>query len=216
MEIKEYDNRMKEYLEIDYNNLSATTKALERQIACGSDLTYQASDSFYIYFQCTLENSISTLSCKVGDVGPILDTMAVLLEKLPISAAMARPIIYALYRTAQVIKKKRVNNALSRPAIDKESKGFAGNPRIPPFDHMHHEGFWSWLQLLDVALVGLPDERRGVMKLKFDSLMKESDHLIVQRRGGAQRRGGVRQQSDHLIVNRGCAIQMDSFNVLLN
>ena len=36
-------------------------------------------------------------------MGPILDTMAVLLEKLPISAAMARPSISALYRTAQVI-----------------------------------------------------------------------------------------------------------------
>ncbi|KAI3723549.1 hypothetical protein L2E82_35202 [Cichorium intybus] len=63
----------------------------------------QASDSFYIDLQCALENCISTLSCKVGDVGPILDTMAVLLEKLPISAAMARPSISALYRTAQVI-----------------------------------------------------------------------------------------------------------------
>ncbi|KAI3701304.1 hypothetical protein L2E82_45958 [Cichorium intybus] len=62
----------------------------------------------------------------------------------------------------------------------------------------------------NMRTVGLPDERRGVMKLKFDSLMKESDNLIVQRRGG------VRQQSDHLIVNRGFAIQLDSFNALLN
>ncbi|KAI3708827.1 hypothetical protein L2E82_38313 [Cichorium intybus] len=68
----------------------------------------------------------------------------------------------------------------------------------------------------NMRTVGLSDERRGIMKLKFDSLMKESDHLIVQRRGGAQRRGGVPQQSNHLIVNRGFAIQLDSFNALLN
>ncbi|XP_023746980.1 protein SEMI-ROLLED LEAF 2 [Lactuca sativa] len=70
---------------------------------CLQRLSGDASDTCYIDLQCALENCISTLSCKVGDVGPILDTMAVLLEKLPISSAMARPSISALYRTAQVI-----------------------------------------------------------------------------------------------------------------
>nr|XP_043634229.1 protein SEMI-ROLLED LEAF 2-like isoform X2 [Erigeron canadensis] len=62
----------------------------------------EGSDSCYTDLQCALENCISNLSCKVGDVGPILDTMAVVLEKIPISAALARANIFAVYRTAQV------------------------------------------------------------------------------------------------------------------
>ncbi|MFS8019368.1 hypothetical protein Hanom_Chr15g01402991 [Helianthus anomalus] len=62
------------------------------------------SSSIYIDLQSSLENCISNLSCKVGDVGPILDTMAIALESIPTSANMARAYISAIYRTAQVIK----------------------------------------------------------------------------------------------------------------
>lgn len=36
-------------------------------------------------------------------MGPILDTMAIVLENIPLSAAMARANMSAIYRTAQVI-----------------------------------------------------------------------------------------------------------------
>lgn len=36
-------------------------------------------------------------------MGPILDTMAVVLENIPASASLARMTMSALYRTAQVI-----------------------------------------------------------------------------------------------------------------
>ena len=36
-------------------------------------------------------------------MGPILDSMAVVLENIPASAALARTTMSALYRTAQVI-----------------------------------------------------------------------------------------------------------------
>ncbi|KAK1430463.1 hypothetical protein QVD17_13204 [Tagetes erecta] len=61
------------------------------------------SDSSYMDLQCALEKCISSLSHKVGDVGPILDTMAVVLENIPASASLARMTMSALYRTAQVI-----------------------------------------------------------------------------------------------------------------
>ncbi|KAL8240147.1 hypothetical protein R6Q59_013502 [Mikania micrantha] len=76
-------------------------KCLQRP--CEFSSPRDGSDSLYIDLQSSLENCISNLSCKVGDVGPILDTMAIVLENIPTSAAMARANIYALYRTAQVI-----------------------------------------------------------------------------------------------------------------
>ncbi|XP_071732443.1 protein SEMI-ROLLED LEAF 2 [Rutidosis leptorrhynchoides] len=61
------------------------------------------SDSCYLDLQRALENCISKLSHKVGDVGPILDMMAVVLENIPANASLARPTMSALYQTSQVI-----------------------------------------------------------------------------------------------------------------
>ncbi|KAL5702901.1 hypothetical protein ACHQM5_028062 [Ranunculus cassubicifolius] len=49
----------------------------------------------------TLPNRISTYT--VGDVGPILDMMAVVLENVPSTTVVARATISAVYRTAQII-----------------------------------------------------------------------------------------------------------------
>ncbi|XP_071739932.1 protein SEMI-ROLLED LEAF 2-like [Rutidosis leptorrhynchoides] len=76
-------------------------KCLQRSSESSSPI--QSSDDYYDDLQRALENCISNLSCKVGDVGPILDTMVVVLEKIPINADMARANISAVYRTAQVI-----------------------------------------------------------------------------------------------------------------
>ncbi|XP_057959734.1 protein SEMI-ROLLED LEAF 2 isoform X2 [Malania oleifera] len=53
--------------------------------------------------QSALENCISQFSKKVGDVGPILDIMAVVLENIPTSTIVARTTISTVYRTAQII-----------------------------------------------------------------------------------------------------------------
>ncbi|KAL1811020.1 hypothetical protein ACET3Z_021085 [Daucus carota] len=53
--------------------------------------------------QIALENCISKLSHKVGDVGPILDMMAVVLENIPVTGVLARTAVYVVYRTAQII-----------------------------------------------------------------------------------------------------------------
>lgn len=53
--------------------------------------------------QSALEKCISQLSSKVGDVGPILDMMAVVLENVPSSNIVARTTIFSVYRIAQII-----------------------------------------------------------------------------------------------------------------
>ncbi|OIW03746.1 hypothetical protein TanjilG_30022 [Lupinus angustifolius] len=53
--------------------------------------------------QSALEMCISQLSNKVGDVGPILDLMAVVLENVSTNTIIARTTISAAYRTAKLI-----------------------------------------------------------------------------------------------------------------
>ncbi|GAV90898.1 hypothetical protein CFOL_v3_34298 [Cephalotus follicularis] len=53
--------------------------------------------------QSALEKCILQLSNKVGDVGPILDMMAVVLENVPACTVIARSTISAVHRTAQII-----------------------------------------------------------------------------------------------------------------
>ncbi|KAL8098183.1 hypothetical protein AgCh_031087 [Apium graveolens] len=53
--------------------------------------------------QFALENCILKLSHKVGDVGPVLDMMAVVLENIPVTGVLARTTVYVVYRTAQII-----------------------------------------------------------------------------------------------------------------
>lgn len=53
--------------------------------------------------QSALEKCILQLSKKVGDVGPILDMMGMVLENIPASTVAARSMIAAVYRTAQIV-----------------------------------------------------------------------------------------------------------------
>ncbi|XP_058102408.1 protein SEMI-ROLLED LEAF 2-like isoform X3 [Magnolia sinica] len=50
-----------------------------------------------------LEECLVQLSNKVGDVGPILDMMAVTLENIPTTSVVSRTTMSAIYRTAQIV-----------------------------------------------------------------------------------------------------------------
>ncbi|XP_077226830.1 ARM repeat superfamily protein [Tasmannia lanceolata] len=52
---------------------------------------------------CALEKCLVQLSEKVGDVGPILDMIAVVLENIPSTPIVARTTLSAVYRTAQLV-----------------------------------------------------------------------------------------------------------------
>ncbi|XWS35272.1 hypothetical protein CRYUN_Cryun21dG0111900 [Craigia yunnanensis] len=60
-------------------------------------------DKYNTDLQLGLEKCISQLSNKVGDVGPILDMMAVVLENISTNSIVARTTISAVHRTAEII-----------------------------------------------------------------------------------------------------------------
>ncbi|XP_072952625.1 protein SEMI-ROLLED LEAF 2-like [Typha angustifolia] len=54
-------------------------------------------------FRKAVDECLVQLSKKVGDAGPVLDMMAVMLENISSTASVARSTICAVYRTAQII-----------------------------------------------------------------------------------------------------------------
>ncbi|XWS35528.1 hypothetical protein CRYUN_Cryun20dG0004900 [Craigia yunnanensis] len=54
-------------------------------------------------FRAAVDECLVQLSNKVGDAGPVLDMMAVMLENMPTITLMARTLISAVYRTAQIM-----------------------------------------------------------------------------------------------------------------
>ncbi|KAL9237500.1 hypothetical protein vseg_012038 [Gypsophila vaccaria] len=53
--------------------------------------------------QSALENCLWHLSSKIGDIGPVLDMMAVVLENVQNNNAVARSTVLSVYRTAQIV-----------------------------------------------------------------------------------------------------------------
>ncbi|KAF2598066.1 hypothetical protein F2Q68_00007621 [Brassica cretica] len=58
---------------------------------------------YNLKFETAVEQCLVKLSQKVGDAGPILDIMAVMLESMSNITVMARTIVSAVFRTAQII-----------------------------------------------------------------------------------------------------------------
>ncbi|KAH7685032.1 putative transmembrane protein cmp44E protein [Dioscorea alata] len=81
----------------------------------GSDLDDEAI-KWNSLFHYAIEDCLKELTNKVGDVGPILDMMAVVLENIPTSAIVARTTISAVYRIAQI--------AASIPNLSYHKKAF--------------------------------------------------------------------------------------------
>lgn len=67
-------------------------------------------------FQAAVDECLVQLSLKVGDAGPILDIMAVMLENMSNITVMTRTLISAVYRTAQI--------AAAIPNFSYENKAF--------------------------------------------------------------------------------------------
>ncbi|KAK9283316.1 hypothetical protein L1049_011555 [Liquidambar formosana] len=54
-------------------------------------------------YRAAVDECLVQLSHKIGDAGPLLDMMAVMLENIPSIPVMARTMISAVYRTAQIV-----------------------------------------------------------------------------------------------------------------
>ncbi|XP_022760830.1 uncharacterized protein LOC111307029 [Durio zibethinus] len=91
-------------------------------------------DKYNTDLQLGLEKCISQLSNKVGDVGPILDMMAVVLENISTNSIVARTTVYAVYLTADIIS--------SIPNISYHKKAFPDalfHPLVLAMAHPDHE-----------------------------------------------------------------------------
>ncbi|KAJ8748749.1 hypothetical protein K2173_011303 [Erythroxylum novogranatense] len=67
-------------------------------------------------FREAVDECLVQLSSKVGDADPVLDIMAVMLENVPTITVMARTLISAVYRTAQIVA--------SMPNLSYQNKAF--------------------------------------------------------------------------------------------
>ncbi|XP_030536471.1 protein SEMI-ROLLED LEAF 2 isoform X2 [Rhodamnia argentea] len=115
--------------------------------------------------QSALESCILELSKKVGDIGPILDMMAVVLESLPPTALVARSTIYAVYRTARIIS--------SIPSVSNDKKAFPDSlfhQLLVAMVHPDHEARIGAHSILSTVLMPslvcpLSDQRKHVQTL---------------------------------------------------
>ncbi|MFQ6632399.1 hypothetical protein Gotur_009915, partial [Gossypium turneri] len=79
-------------------------KHLRRCLQNSAELSSSGGDNKYnTDLQLGLEKCISQLSNKVGEVGPILDAMAVVLENISSNSIVARSAISTVHRTADII-----------------------------------------------------------------------------------------------------------------
>ncbi|XP_068666859.1 protein SEMI-ROLLED LEAF 2-like isoform X2 [Aristolochia californica] len=85
--------------------ISDIMKLLRKCMQCSIEAPNVGDDAMKLNaaLHSALENCLLQLSIKVGDVGPILDLMAVLLENITASPVVARTTISSVYRTAQIV-----------------------------------------------------------------------------------------------------------------
>ncbi|CAN6806375.1 unnamed protein product [Brassica oleracea] len=85
--------------------LSDMIRHLRKSIHCSLDDSTLGNEmiQFNLKFETAVEQCLVKLSQKVGDAGPILDIMAVMLESMSNITVMARTIVSAVFRTAQII-----------------------------------------------------------------------------------------------------------------
>ncbi|KAA8518182.1 hypothetical protein F0562_015656 [Nyssa sinensis] len=99
-------------------------------------------------FREAVDECLVELSLKVGDAGPILDIMAVMLENISSITVIARTTISAVYRTAQIIA--------SIPNFSYQNKAFPEalfHQLLPAMVHPDHETRVGAHRLFSVVLV---------------------------------------------------------------
>ncbi|XP_019186681.1 PREDICTED: uncharacterized protein LOC109181388 isoform X2 [Ipomoea nil] len=122
-------------------------------------------------FQEAVDECLVELCNKIGDAGPILDVMAVMLENMSSITIVARTVMAAVYRTAQIVA--------PLPNLSCQKKAFPEalfHQLIPAMVHPDHETRIGAHQIFSVVLVPssvCPD--------------KGSDVAIVQKGAGLPR-----------------------------
>ncbi|XP_015573881.1 protein SEMI-ROLLED LEAF 2 isoform X1 [Ricinus communis] len=98
--------------------LSDMMRHLRKSIHCSLDDSDLGTEiiEWNRKFRATVDECLVQISYKVGDADPILDVMAVMLENMPSITVMARTLISAVYRTAQIVA--------SLPNLSYQNKAF--------------------------------------------------------------------------------------------
>ncbi|CAI9779478.1 unnamed protein product [Fraxinus pennsylvanica] len=99
-------------------------------------------------FHEALYDCLTELSYKVGDAGPILDVMAVMLENISSITVIARSTVFAVYRTAQIVA--------SVPNLSYKNKAFPEalfHQLLPAMVHPDHETRVGAHRIFSVVLV---------------------------------------------------------------
>ncbi|KAL5719766.1 hypothetical protein ACHQM5_012507 [Ranunculus cassubicifolius] len=100
------------------NAVTDLMRHLRKSIHCSLDDSNLGADiiKWNRKFQAAVDECLVQMSNKVGDAGPVLDAMAVMLENLSNITVIARTTISAVYRTAQIIA--------SLPNLSYQNKAF--------------------------------------------------------------------------------------------
>ncbi|KAI9116280.1 hypothetical protein K1719_012447 [Acacia pycnantha] len=98
--------------------LSDMMRHLRKSIHCSVDDSNLGAEviRWNQKYRQEVDECLAQLSLKIGDAGPVLDMMAVLLENMSNITVMARTLISAVYRTAQI--------AASIPNLQYQNKAF--------------------------------------------------------------------------------------------
>ncbi|OIW05216.1 hypothetical protein TanjilG_14769 [Lupinus angustifolius] len=85
--------------------LSDVMRHLRKSIHCSIDNSNLSNDviEWNKNFREAVDKCLVQLSNKVGEAGPILDVMAVMLENISTITTTSRTTVYAVYRTAQIV-----------------------------------------------------------------------------------------------------------------
>ncbi|XP_058003266.1 protein SEMI-ROLLED LEAF 2 isoform X2 [Hevea brasiliensis] len=116
--------------------VSDLMRHLRKSIHCSLDDTNLGADikNWNKSFREVLDKCLVELSYKVGDAGPILDVMAVMLENISTITVISRTTISTVYRTAQIVA--------SIPNLLYQNKAFPEtlfHQLIPAMVHPDHE-----------------------------------------------------------------------------
>ncbi|PRQ44678.1 hypothetical protein RchiOBHm_Chr3g0481871 [Rosa chinensis] len=130
--------------------LSDALRHLRKSIHCSLDDANLGTDviKWNKCFREEVDKCLVQLSYKIGEPGPILDAMAVMLENISTITVIARTTIAAIYRTAQIVA--------SLPNLSYQNKAFPEalfHQLLPAMVHPDHETRVGAHRIFSVVLV---------------------------------------------------------------
>ncbi|KAJ6408239.1 hypothetical protein OIU84_011535 [Salix udensis] len=155
LDIVEVTTALAEHAKVDpsvaiIGAVSDVMRHLRKSIHCSLDDANLGAEikNWNKNFREVVDKCLTELAYKVGDAGPILDVMAVMLENISNVTVIARTTISAVYRTAQIVA--------SLPNLSYQNKSFPEtlfHQLLPAMIHPDHETRVGAHRIFSVVLV---------------------------------------------------------------